>query len=362
MRMLRCDKCGFSFMLSRIYKWHDDGTVTYRLANDFRVMLYYSDLLTGLFTRIEEDLGLPIGHIVFEAQRNASKEAIGIMMSRLPYRLHHNILANRVMVRIFCRLAIWMGAAYARTLHYRYEKSGEALLRNPYNRELMAALILGAFESMEGRPYEREWIKSGGDDVIRVTATQVKPEVSERMVIVQDKSRPGNRRLPRCSRCGAPQALSTLAWDEFQGTITDTRLGERVNFMEAYANKAVLRELEAELGEAINPLIVQAAKDFARRHLEKIPGIKAEGAADRGTAWQSFTKEAMTMLPAWGHGNPVEIRQDAGRAVVTIDNPFEERLIAGYLAAGYELVEGRACEVEWVSPETGRCVFTISGA
>ncbi len=361
MRMLRCRECGFSYMLSKIYRWNDDGTITYRLARDFRLLFFYSDLFDELFARIEAELGLPISHIVFEAQRNAAKGAIDAMTSAIPGWVRHNAPAHHFTVRFFCRLSVWMGTSYARVVSYKYGKCGETMLRNPYNRELMAAVVLGAMESMERTPFDHEWKKVGGDDVLRVTVVKEKPEFSERMAVVLEKARPGDRHLPRCPRCGVPRALSSLTWDEHAGTITDTRLGERFNSLEAYGYKAVFRELERELGEDINQLILDAARTYALRHLERLPGIKAVDEAGRAAAWQAFSEEAATMLAAWGHGNLIEITQKGGRAVFTIDNPFEEKLIAGYLAAGYELVEGRACEVTWVSPETGRCVFTISG-
>ncbi len=66
------------------------------------------------------------------------------------------------------------------------------------------------------------------------------------------------------------------------------------------------------------------------------------------------------MLPAWGHGMPVKIVHEAGQTVITVDNPFEERLIAGYLVAGYQLVEGEECAIKWSFTEPGRVVYTIS--
>jgi hypothetical protein len=360
MRMMRCGKCGFPLWLSLAYRWNDNGTITYRMAPDFRVVLYHSDLFTELFSRIEESLGLPISHIVFEAQRNGSKAAIEVLLKLSPGFVRRNKLFKRFTVYFFCRLAVWMGASYSRVVSYEPGRSGEALIRNPYNRELMAALILGAFESLESRPFDHEWAKSEGDDVIRVTAAAGKPEVSERLAVAPDKSRPGNRALPRCSRCRVPLALSSLDWNEDEGIITDIRRGERANFMEAYANAAVFRELVEELGEDLNPLIVQAGKDFSRRHLEQLPGIGGKSEEARAIAWKVFSAEAMATLPNWGQGNPVDFRHEEDRTVVTVDNPFEERLIAGYLAAGFELVEGREGKVEWTSPLPSRVVYTIS--
>jgi hypothetical protein len=43
---------------------------------------------------------------------------------------------------------------------------------------------------------------------------------------------------------------------------------------------------------------------------------------------------------------------------VTVENPYNEHLLAGQMAALFEAAEGREAEIEWHSPEPSSVVFT----
>ena len=60
--------------------------------------------------------------------------------------------------------------------------------------------------------------------------------------------------------------------DPLTGTVAsvNTALGEKARAFVGSADLDLLRELEEELGEAINPLIVQAAKEFAGAGLASV--------------------------------------------------------------------------------------------
>ncbi|MDY6795526.1 MAG: hypothetical protein SWK76_09670 [Actinomycetota bacterium] len=137
----------------------------------------------------------------------------------------------------------------------RNERPGcirEAIIRNPYNRELMAVIVLGAFESLERRPFEHTWKKVEGDDVIRITASDEKPQISERLGVILPPLKPGSLTYPRCSSYSVPGELSYLEWREDQGIIMDSQRGVRMTFLDAYTPGVVFRELEKD----IYPLII----------------------------------------------------------------------------------------------------------
>ncbi len=273
--MRRCRKCGFSLPLSKIYQWNENGTITYHQAPDFRLVMYYSDLFDHLFSQIEEKLGFSVSRSIFEAQRAASRVAIEALLELAPSWVRNTYAFKHLANYLLCRLSIWIGTGYSRSLGYRSGDWGEAIVRNPYNRELMAAVILGAFESLDGCAYVHEWKKLGDNDVISITATKGKSAEPEWTSIVPEKIREGGRELPRCPKCGAPDALSSLVWHDKEGTIIDSRIGVRVNFLDAYANRAVFRELERELGDSVNPLVLETVKAFALPHLEKLPAASS---------------------------------------------------------------------------------------
>ena len=128
MRIRKCRKCGFPYWLSKMIRWKNNGTIVYTLAPDFRLVLIESDLLGSIFTHIEDELGIPISHLVFEAQRNAVAEGIDELFSGFPLSLGRIGPNKYIVPRFFCRLSIWMGMAYAEVTRYKPGKPAGARL------------------------------------------------------------------------------------------------------------------------------------------------------------------------------------------------------------------------------------------
>ncbi|MEW6554460.1 MAG: hypothetical protein AB1384_09260 [Actinomycetota bacterium] len=359
MRTLKCPKCGFPFMFSRIIRWNSNGTICERMMPDLRAVLLEAELFNDLFARIEEKMGISLSHLIFEAQRNAAKEVIDGVLNKFPFSLGRVGYNKKLVVRVFCTIALVTGQSYAKAIRYRPGHEGEALIRNPYNRELMAAIILGAFESLEQKPFEHTWMEIDGNDVIAITVSEKKPEVSERLAVHMPPLKPGNRSYPRCRVCGVPRELSYLEWRESDGIIVDTRRDVRMAFLDGYTPTTVFRELEKELGEEIYPVILKAQKETTHRHLDELKLITRE---DRSSPEGSrgIYRRVLAPLPLWGQGNPVRLEQDAGFLQVTVENPYNEHLLAGHMAAIFEAVEGVESEIAWERPDDYTIVFSVT--
>ncbi len=357
--MKRCRECGFPYWLSKFIRWNEDGTIAMKVNLDYRIVIIEADFLSHLFGRIEESLGLPISHLVFEAQRNAAVRTISSQLSKFPYGIGRLGFNRRITIRILCSLSTWLGQAYTQSLSYKPGKYGDALVRNPFNRDLMAAIILGAVEAMERKPYEHTWKKLGDDDVIRVQAAASRPEISQRLDIVYPETRPGRYHSPRCRACGTPRELAYMRWNVKEGTITDNRRGTRLAFLDGFVPTVVFREMEKELGDDIYPLIIQAEKEYTHRRMHEL-GISGGGSGvlprrER----ESIYENALATLPLRGQGNPVNYRYGYDGLSVTVENPYNEHLLAGQMAALFEIAEGKDAEVEWHSPEPSSIVFTV---
>ncbi len=345
-------------MFSRIIRWNANGTITERMMPDLRAVLMEADLFNTLFARIEDKMGISISHLVFEAQRNAAKEVIDGVLNRFPFSLARLGPNRRAVVRVFCTVAVVTGQSYARALRYRPGQGGEAVIRNPYNRELMAAIVLGAFESLERMPFEHTWAEIDGEDVIVISASREKPEISERLAVRMPPLKPGDLSFPRCRICGVPRELSYLRWVEEEGIIVDTRRDVRMAFLDGFTPTTVFRELEKELGEDIYPLIIAAQKEATHRHLDDLKLITREDRMSPGGS-RAIYERIMASLPLFGQGNPVSLRMEGGRLEVAVENPYNDHLLAGHMAAIYEAVEGVESEVEWDKPDPFTVVFTV---
>ncbi len=293
MKIKRCKKCGFSWVLAKMVRFRGNGTIIQLFTSGFRLVLIEANFLTEIFQRIEEELGLPIMHIVFEAQRNASIDTINNGLRGPLNAVRWTSPAKKFTVGIFCRLAVWSGQSYAKTIIYKPGKLGEAVVRNPFNRELMAAIIVGAFESLERKPFGYTWRTVNGTDIICIKPEPSRSDISDRMTLAPRPLKKGNRSYPRCSRCGAPQLLN-LEWFPDEGRIMDTRRYVRMAFLDAYTAGVVFRELAKELGDDVYPIIIDAQRAF-------FPAPSARGVPGRGRRGGNGGQRYLLYLGAGHH-------------------------------------------------------------
>jgi hypothetical protein len=358
MRIRKCKACGFPYWLAKSLVWNDNGTITSKNRADFRTLIIEADYLSEIFRKIEETLGVSIQHIVFEAQRNAAKDVIDGNLDRVRWAIRYVPGVRKLIITYFNRMASWTGQGYAETISYARKGSGKAIIRNPFNRELMAAVVVGALESLGETPYEYHWEKSGNDDVIVVEPTAEHPEISQRLKYTIPPSKPGHRHYQTCPVCGVPLLLKDLEWKENDGLMIDGRNGVRMVILEIYTTSVVMRELANELGEDIFPVIVEAQREFSLSHIKKefLAGGETSGDLD-GDALYS---EVLDSIALRGQGNPVNSEIKDGRLTVTVENPFDEHILAGHLSALYELAEGKTPKVTWEPAGPSAVNYTLS--
>lgn len=77
-----CPGCSLPRVFRDLVKWGDDGTIVTKMNPYFRVVLVESDLLDDIYGRIEKTVGVPIRHIVFEAERAGGKATFDAMLPK----------------------------------------------------------------------------------------------------------------------------------------------------------------------------------------------------------------------------------------------------------------------------------------
>lgn len=337
-------------------KWNDNGTIGMGPNPLHRVVLVESDLLDDIYKRIEATVGVPIRHIVFEAERAAAKATIDTMIPKRIAWLIRNRLVMHPGSHGLQHLARFAGLADAHTIFYHVFGGSMALVRNPMNRDIFAAMVVGAFESAEGLPHNHDWAEVGGRLYLIIMPAEEKPDIAERLVPEVTAPLPGNRRLERCPGCHMPATLDHLSWDLPNAVITDTRRGKRMSFIDGYAFSTVFRELIAELGEEIAPVIIEASREHARRGMEETGFL----AAVRGQA--ATYNEFLELLPVYGQGNPVSSDFSDSTLVVSIENPYSVHLLAGQLLALHEAVQGCSGSVDIDEYASQKVKITVSPA
>ncbi len=341
-RMFRCGECGFPLWLGKLIRWNDNGTITLRNRPDFRVLLIEADFLTRLFGAVQDELDLPVQEMVFEAQRDAARNVIDADLSG-PFSLARVGPLKRLTVKVFDRMASWCGQCYSRTHTYKPGSFSEGVIRNPFNRELMAAIITGAFESLEGKAYRHSYHREGEAERIRVEPDPARQLAKKPPPVTPLK--PGSRRLERCPRCGVPLAMRDLKWMEEEGIIMDIRKGVRMVFLDFYATTVVLEELSSRLGVSFAPIVVDTQRAFFLRHIWE--EFLSERRRNSPLPPRELYRTALDALALRGQGNPVGYALEGGVFSVDIENPFDRNLLAGFLSALYECAEGKVPRVGW---------------
>ncbi len=354
MEYKRCKDCGFPVRFARLLRWDNNGTIVQRVSPSFRVVIMDSNFLEDLFGRIEKNLGISVRHIVFEAQKSGAKGYITNMLSGPLGKLLAIPKAKALVINQFHALGILGGSAYSETVEYKPGEYGIALIRNPYSKDLMAAMVEGAFEAMEGKPYGHSWSERGEDLLLRVEATNEGASLSERMYLVFPPAHPGNIQFARCKRCNVPLDLRYLKWYENEGVILDTRRDKRVNFLDGYVPSTVFREFRKELGDTVVPIIVDAQREYFLEYIRELELLKLA----RGDLHNMY-HILLDTLPVFGQGNPVSIVRTDHKLEVTVENPYDELLLAGTLAACYQAVENVEPDVTFSQQEEGILNFVV---
>ncbi|MBN1289327.1 MAG: hypothetical protein JXA49_06805 [Actinobacteria bacterium] len=363
---IRCPKCGFPVVISLAIRWKNNGTISpIFIDKHVRIVMLHTGVYDKLFSQIEDWLGISIEHILFEAQRNISIALFDSFGRRLPgVSLFKKIpIWKRLIVEGFNKVAILSGMSYSATLEYEPGKYGLARLKNPYNIDLMAANIVGAFEFLEMVPFKHQITDEGGNNyLVEVHAAKEKPEISERLNVEKPVRISGKVPYEKCTLCRAPLiAASRLKWIEEEGKIIDTNSGSRVIMMDGFLLKTVFRELAKELGDEVTKLLVPAQRDWTVEHVELLGNAPGESALE-GDEFEKAFKDYLKDLPVFGYGNPVSFVSSGSKVKVTIENPFDENVLAGTLQGLYEIFSKRECNVSWDVRRKAEVIYSLEPA
>ncbi len=353
MHYSRCRVCGVPKIVSRMNRWLSNGTIVSRGDQRIRQIFFEADLLPELRRRISESLGFPVNRIFYEAERNSVRIVIAALLQSQVIRTTLRIPPfKQGAVRFFNNMAWMTGTASSRTVEYRRGKYGVARMRNPWDLDLMAAVVVGAFEALEGKPLRSFWKKEDSEYLLRVEVTETKPELSSRLEVEYPTVKEGDYRHHRCPRCGVPLEIRHLEWREEEGLITDKRRGIRMLNWEGFTFNLVSRELVRELGEDMIPIIIEAERDYTMKMLADL-GFTKPSEETRSDLLQ----EMLSLLPLYGQGLATDVEFTSGGVLrVWVDNPYDEYFLAGRLAAFYEAMEDKRARVDWSWPDP----YTVS--
>jgi hypothetical protein len=366
-----CGECGVPLMVSREFKWENNGVISLKKSPHNRVALYESKIVDNLFKGIEELIGMNIEHIVIESRRREVKryiensfpawmrkplisvnERLGdVFMVRHVVKMIRNPLGKYITRQVFDIGRVYgygdveLGPLWENGDQHPWRVN---IMRNPHSVLFFAAESLASVEAFEGRDH---WVRYEqlDEDTYEYTAypSQHPVEFKEWLKRRRYDFKPGEIRYERCGRCGIPLEVTHLAWDLEEGTVHDPESGRRMALIGPYAMDAVLQDLESELGGSIPEAVVEAQRRYVRSRVE-------------GGQWRRGGATFNRLTALRGLGNITWFEADEKHLSVRIQNSCMPLLVLGMAQAIYESAmnqESSTCE--WKISEDGDSEFTI---
>lgn len=343
-----CGACGIPLRIGKDHNWNPDGTITQRRDPDHRMLFFDSDSLDGLFSNIEQLIGVPIEKMIVESKARATNAYIGQLL-----RGHRGLIArviglNRIVRRVVEQGKL-LGYGDINVIDFDWKESRmECEIGHPYSLPMFCGDLKGSTEAIRKRSGTVSTEQTGDDRyLVRNYLAPHAPELEDRLFPTPKPRKPGNIEYDNCPGCGVPLEISRFVWNLERGTINHCETGLRMAVFGPVGLQVVFEELEKELGDTIPDTIVEAQRMYTREN----PNIRWKGSGIDGVRrW----------LAIQGMGNLVSMDQVEGGIAATVENPALPTILVGSSLGFYELTTGNRASAEWSVAQDGDLSIRIT--
>lgn len=351
----RCEECGVPFYISGGHSWLNDGSLVQASRHESRMAFIESEAWDPIWTGLGELIGLPVERFVITGSRNAIRVYIReLIPDEVMQGFEKGELEIGPVIEGILLIAGMMGygGLSLEEVSYRRRDDDYAVIRyrEPFSVPLAVSSVVGVTEALtaEEDTYEYDEISPGTYDV-RVFPSAHPQELRKRLVYAPYKPSAGTIDLERCRTCGAPAALGEYEWDFERGTIKGRVTARRMCMIGPAMIDPVFQELEAELGEDIPRLVVEAQRRFVRTG-----PFRAEEITDKDEMRRQFALR--------GLGDLEDLHMGRRGVRLTLARAAFPLWVVGLVQGLYELVFGEGSAVEWELKDDGRLEIEISPA
>ncbi len=344
-----CSSCGVPREISKSSLWGSGGTISSLRTPGQRSLFYEAEGIDGLFKNIEALVGQSVNRIVAEGKRKNSLDYLEVYFSGVKGMLARSVGRRRVYMTI-ADLAAVFGYGHYELVEIERGEYVKVYGRNMYCIPLLTGDLMATFNVIERLPASVLVEDKDDGQIITITKGE-KPdeELSSRLEPVLLTPKPGDIRFDTCPSCGAPADLKDFDFYLEEGIITDKSTGRRMASLGIDQVDAVLRELEAELGEEIATVILQAQRDYVKSNL---------GVGEMGRGYDYIRH----FLALRGLGNLVEYEFADGRMEAVIENARPPLLAAGIMYGIFELLSSLEGELQYELGDEGTLRVNITAA
>ena len=339
-------------MVSKEQEWLDNGVIRQTKTQDVRMIFYETENLSGLFSGIEDIIGLPIEHIIIESKRRDVKEytekAVKPLLRKIVRHIGFGVVARKLsnLGTAYGFGAVELGESRRKSDNEDFQSM---YITDPHSIAFFTGEVLGAWEAIDGRDSFATFGKTG-ENTYKVTCHigSHPLELSERLGRKHYPFKPGKMGFDRCAGCGLPLDVARYRWDLDEGVIRHPVTGIRMTVISPAGIDAVFDDLEAELGEAIPEAVVEAQRRFVRE------AMKSE-------EWPKGAGELGSMLALRGLGQLAGMEFDEQRLTITIENACMPLLMVGTMQGIFELARGsEGSTYSWGMSDYGDLTITVT--
>ena len=343
-----CTQCGIPLYITSQHDWMDNGVIQASRETRHRLVFFECGNIDPLFEGVAEIVGSPIERMIIDASRRSTRSYMDRVVSD---DVKAMIQSGDIDLKLVfdSTFLIWRAMGYGKLSleEVRYERDQDdyicVLAERPYSVPLAVGNFAGSIEALVGIEPGIEYEETApGIYRITIFESENPSDLKERLRWKgYDRGyKQGDIDLENCSGCGAPAALKEYNWDQVNGSFRNTVTGRRMVLTGPSMIDPIFDELEAELGEAIPRIVVEAQKRFIRSGFFAVEEIVSE--------------ENMRMQMALrGLGNMKELKMGSKGVQAHVENIALPLFVVGLTQGLFEKAFGMDSEVEWEISDDG---------
>jgi hypothetical protein len=335
-----CAECGVPGPFSLGHRWLNNGDIVQTADGRVRMGFIECETLDPLFGNISAIVGASINPLIVNT---ASKGTAQYLKPLIPKEVKEMVEKGEISVEPFTQLFAdfcqILGFGKYEFLAYRFQHDADDFSRtrilHPFSVPEAAGCYSGALCAVVGGEHSVSYqeLSPGLFELVSHWTTSHRDQKESAQLHVYSH-RDGDIELERCSTCGCPKAFKDYYWDLEKGVIVDGVTGRRLALLGYELLDALFNALEAERGDTVPRVIVEAQRRFVKTGFFSIDELSDEG-------------DFRAQLAMRGMGNLQELRMGSQGMHLRVDNAACNLLMVGMVQGLFEMIFDVDSNVEW---------------
>jgi len=348
-----CPECGVPDYVTKEHLWLDNGDIVQARDKRHRICLIDCENLDPLFQGTADLIGMPIENIVITSSRRALRGYLKTFISKeVTERVMRRELDINQLDEGFRALARPMGLGDYQYVDMRFEGDENdyftVSITEPFSVPICAGGHAAAMEAILGYDHDVTY-EEVAPNKYHMTAY---PSIHHwgfkgRLNVDFYQHEEGDLELEKCPTCGGPKALSAFKWYLDRGVIINQSVKRRSVLQGPLELDPVFQELEAELGEDVINVAVEAQRRFSKTGFYSMGDV-------------STVEEFREVLAVRGLGNLKELKISRSGLHMRLENAVLPVIIVGMMQGVYEAALGLDSDLDWEHGEDGTLTIEVT--